>query len=162
MASVYLALGSNVGGREENIRRAISLLVDSGIEVKKSSALYETEPVDYLDQDWFLNAVLEAETALDPIQLLKLLRGVEQSMGSKKPFAKGPRLIDLDILLYEDQSIDTPELQIPHPRMLLRRFVLVPLVEIAPGLHHPSWPGTAIQMLAKCPDTSEVHRFSKG
>jgi 2-amino-4-hydroxy-6-hydroxymethyldihydropteridine diphosphokinase len=160
MSTVFLALGSNVGDREENLRRAITLLHDSGIEIRKVSALYETEPVDYLDQSWFLNAVLEAETKYQAIALLTAMRGIEQVMGSNKPFAKGPRLIDLDLLLYADQTVDTPDLQIPHPRMLERRFVLIPLVEIAPQLRHPSWPGTAKKMLDKCPDTSEVRKLT--
>jgi 2-amino-4-hydroxy-6-hydroxymethyldihydropteridine diphosphokinase len=160
MATVYLALGSNVGDREENIRRAITLLDDSGIDLEKISSLYETEPVDYLDQSWFLNAVLEAQTSLEPLPLLKVMRGIELAMGSKKAFPKGPRLIDLDILLYNDQTIKTAELQVPHPRMLDRKFVLIPLVEIASGLRHPSWPGTARQMLDISPDASEVRKLS--
>ncbi len=139
MTTVYLAMGSNVGDREENLRRAIQLLSEAGIRIKKSSSIYETEPVDYLEQDWFLNSVLEAETELTPLDLLRTMRGIEASMGSKKPFAKGPRLIDLDILLYGEQSIDTAELQVPHPRMLERKFVMVPLVELAAELRHPSW-----------------------
>ncbi len=160
MATVYLALGTNVGDREENLRRAITLLDDSGIDIKSLSALYETEPVDYLDQSWFLNAVLEAETTLEPLALLKVMRGIEQAMGSKKAFAKGPRLIDLDILLYGNQTIKTTELQVPHPRMLDRKFVLVPLVEIAPNFRHPTWAGGARQMLDKCPDSSEVRKLT--
>ncbi len=160
MATVYLALGSNVGDREENMRKAITLLDDSGIEIKKVSSLYETEPVDYLEQSWFLNSVLEAETTLEPVALLKVMRGIEQAMGSKKAFAKGPRLIDLDILLYGNESIDARDLQVPHPRMLVRKFVLVPLAEIAPDLRHPSWSGTANEMSAKCPDTSEVRKLA--
>ncbi len=160
MATVYLALGSNIGDREENIRGAIILLNNSGIAIKKVSALYETEPVDYLDQGWFLNAALEAETALEPLVLLKLLGGIEEAMGSKKAFKKGPRLMDLDILLYGDQSLETLDLQIPHPRMLDRKFVLVPLAEIAPALRHPAWSGTAKEILARCPDPSEVRKFT--
>jgi 2-amino-4-hydroxy-6-hydroxymethyldihydropteridine diphosphokinase len=159
MTTVYLALGSNVGDREENLRRAIQLLSEAGIRIKKSSSIYETEPVDYLEQDWFLNSVLEAETELAPLELLRTMRGIEASMGSKKPFAKGPRLIDLDILLYGEQSIHTGELQVPHPRMLERKFVMVPLVEIAAELRHPSWTATAKDILAKSRDRSEVRKF---
>ncbi len=130
MSVVYIALGSNVGDREANLRRAVELL-RAQLQITKISSIYETEPVDYLDQDWFLNAVLEADTVLRPAQLLQLLRKIETDMGSKKPFAKGPRLIDLDILLCGDETVTEPDLQIPHPRMLLRRFVLVPLAEIA-------------------------------
>src|SRR3974390_1217174 len=159
MTTVYLALGSNIGNREENLRTAIYSLADAGLSIKKHASIYETEPVDYLDQDWFLNAVLEAETPLEPAALLKILRGIEHSMGSKKAFAKGPRLIDLDILLYGDEVIDTPELQVPHPRMLDRKFVLAPLAEIAPKLRHPYWPADVAEILANSPDPSEVRKL---
>jgi 2-amino-4-hydroxy-6-hydroxymethyldihydropteridine diphosphokinase len=162
MITVYLALGSNVGEHEENLREAIRSLGDVGVRVKRVSSLYETEPVDYLEQEWFLNAALEAQTELDATELLRALRAIEAQMGSKKAFAKGPRLIDLDILLYGDEIIDTPELQVPHPRMLDRRFVLVPLVEIAPNLRHPNWPATANEMLRRTTDRSEVRLHSSG
>jgi 2-amino-4-hydroxy-6-hydroxymethyldihydropteridine diphosphokinase len=155
---VYLSLGSNVGERETNLRAAIAALADVGVRVLRVSALYETEPVDYLQQAWFLNCAVEGETKLGALDLLRALRRMEAQMGSEKPFAKGPRLIDLDILLYGDELIDTAELQVPHPRMLQRRFVLVPLAEIAPKLRHPSWGGTVQEMLAKTPDRSQVRR----
>ena len=158
-ATVYIALGSNIGDREENLREAMRRLIESGIHILRSSHFYETEPVDYLDQGWFLNGALEAETALTPLALLQTIRDIETQMGSKKPFAKGPRLIDLDILLYDDLTIDTPELQVPHPRMLARKFVLVPLAEIAPDLRHPSWAGTARELLQRTSDRSEVRPF---
>jgi len=156
MATVYLALGSNIGDREKNLREAIRLLAESSVHVLRLSSIYETEPVDYLDQAWFLNAVLSAQSDLSPAALLRVLRDIESHMGSKKAFAKGPRLIDLDILLYDDAAIDTPELQIPHPRMLQRNFVLVPLAEIAPVLRHPSWPATVAECLSRSPDRSAV------
>lgn len=160
MTTVYLALGSNVGNREGNLRKAVALLAETGVKVKKISSVYETEPVDYLDQDWFLNSVLQAETNLAPLDVLKAMRGIETAIGSKKAFAKGPRLIDLDILLYGDQSIETPELQVPHPRMLDRKFVMVPLAEIAPDLCHPSWNGrSAAEMLVKSLDHSLVRKW---
>jgi 2-amino-4-hydroxy-6-hydroxymethyldihydropteridine diphosphokinase len=157
---IYLSLGSNVGDRAKNLTTAITLLKQAGIRVHKVSSIYETEPVDYLEQDWFLNCVVEIETDLSARELLRELRAIEARMGSKKPFAKGPRLIDLDILLYGDESIDSEELVVPHPRMLQRRFVLAPLAEIAPGLRHPSWPGTAAEMLAKTTDRSVVRRYA--
>jgi 2-amino-4-hydroxy-6-hydroxymethyldihydropteridine diphosphokinase len=157
---LYLSLGSNVGDRAKNLTTAITLLKQAGIRVHKVSSIYETEPVDYLEQDWFLNCVAEIETDLSATELLRELRAIEARMGSKKPFAKGPRLIDLDILLYGDESIDSEELVVPHPRMLQRRFVLAPLAEIAPGLRHPSWPGTAAEMLAKTTDRSVVRRYA--
>jgi 2-amino-4-hydroxy-6-hydroxymethyldihydropteridine diphosphokinase len=158
MTVVYLALGSNVGNREENLREAERRLRQLGVTVKRASSIYETAPVDYLDQPWFLNSVLQAETDLAPHDLLRRMREIESAMGSKKPFAKGPRLIDLDILLYGDETITTPDLQVPHPRMLERLFVLVPLAEIAPTYRHPSWQGSVAEVLQKTPDRSEVRK----
>lgn len=160
MPIVYLALGSNIGDREKNLREAIRLLSESGIHIEKISSIYETEPVDFLDQAWFLNAVLAAQTDLPAAQLLTTLRNFESQMGSKKAFAKGPRLIDLDILLYGNDTIATPDLQVPHPRMLLRNFVLVPLAEIAPALRHPSWPASAAELLSRSSDPSLVRAYS--
>ena len=156
MITIYLALGSNIGDREKNLREAIRLLSESAIRIAKISSIYETEPVDYLDQAWFLNAVLEAQTDLPAAQLLITLRNIESQMGSKKAFAKGPRLIDLDILLYGSETIDTLDLQVPHPRMLQRNFILVPLSEIAPALRHPAWPAPASELLALSGDHSVV------
>jgi 2-amino-4-hydroxy-6-hydroxymethyldihydropteridine diphosphokinase len=158
MAIVYLALGSNIGDREQNLCEAIRLLGAANICVTKISSIYETEPVDYLDQPWFLNAVLAAQTELPPAQLLGILRAIESQMGSKKAFAKGPRLIDLDILLYGNDTIDTPDLQVPHPRMLQRNFVLVPLAEIAPALRHPSWSAPVAELLSRSPDPGMVRK----
>jgi 2-amino-4-hydroxy-6-hydroxymethyldihydropteridine diphosphokinase len=157
---VFLSLGSNVGDRENNLRAAIAALPELDVKIKKVSSIYETEPVDLLEQPWFLNCVVEGETAAPPVELLKKLRELERRMGSKKLVARGPRLIDLDILVYGQQTIDSPELQVPHPRMLLRRFVLAPLAEIAPGLKHPSWSGTAAQLLATLDDKSTVKKLS--
>ena len=159
MITVYIALGTNVGEREANLLQALRLLPESGVHIRRVSSIYETEPVDYLDQEWFLNAVLEAETELDALDLLSALRVIEARMGSKKAFAKGPRKIDLDILLYGNESIDTPELQVPHPRMLERKFVLIPLAEIAPGLRHPSWKAGVAHLLAASSDHSAVKKF---
>ena len=121
--------------------------------------MYETEPVDYLDQPWFLNCAVEAETELPAAALLKALRQIEADMGSKKLVSKGPRLIDLDILLYGEEAIDTPELQVPHPRMHLRRFVLEPLAEIAPNVRHPVSGLSAAEMLANSRDKSTVRKL---
>jgi 2-amino-4-hydroxy-6-hydroxymethyldihydropteridine diphosphokinase len=156
--AIYLSLGSNVGVREKNLQAAIGALEGAGVRVTKMSSLYETEPVDLREQPWFLNCVVQGETQLPAMDLLRALREIETKMGSSKPVKKGPRLIDLDILLYGDETIDTPELQVPHPRMLQRRFVLVPLAEIAPHVKHPTWKGTAAELLAKTPDQSQVRR----
>jgi 2-amino-4-hydroxy-6-hydroxymethyldihydropteridine diphosphokinase len=156
---VFLSLGSNVGDRGKNLRAAIDALPGLGVQIKKVSSIYETEPVDLLEQPWFLNCVVEGETTVPPATLLKELRELERRMGSKKVVARGPRLIDLDILIYGAQTIDLPELQVPHPRMHLRGFVLAPLAEIAPDLIHPSWSGTAAQLLAGLSDNSVVKKL---
>ena len=158
MVNVYLALGTNIGDRAENLREATKLLTEANIRMLKLSSIYETEPVDYLDQAWFLNAVAAAETDLPALDLLHTLRSIEVRMGNKKAFAKGPRLIDLDILLYGDETIATPELQVPHPRMLQRNFVLIPLAEIAPALRHPSWDASVAEFLASTTDRSIVRK----
>ena len=158
-STVYLSLGSNVGDREANLRAGIAALAGAGVRVTKVSAIYETEPVDYLEQAWFLNCVVEGETAVPALELLRKLREIETRMGSQKLVAKGPRLMDIDILLYGAETIETPELQVPHPRMHLRRFVLVPLAEIAPEAGHPGLKITAAQMLERTEDRSEVRRF---
>jgi 2-amino-4-hydroxy-6-hydroxymethyldihydropteridine diphosphokinase len=156
---VYLSLGSNIGDRVANLRQAIAALPAAGVRVTKLSSFYETEPVDLLEQPWFLNCVVEGETDVAALELLRALREIESRMGSKKLVAKGPRLLDMDILLYGSETFDTPELQVPHPRMLLRRFVLVPLAEIAPTLRHSSWAKSACELAAASTDRSEVRKF---
>jgi 2-amino-4-hydroxy-6-hydroxymethyldihydropteridine diphosphokinase len=160
MTTIFLSLGSNIGDRAANLNAAISALPGAGVQVRKVSAFYETEPVDYLQQDWFLNCVVEGETGLPAGTLLPKLRDIEMRMGSKKAIAKGPRILDIDILLYGDETIATPDLQVPHPRMTQRRFVLVPLAEIAPNVKHPSWHATAANLLAATTDHSEVRQFN--
>lgn len=160
MHRIYLSLGSNLGDREANLRAAMDALAPAGVRVIQVSSIFETEPVDYLDQPWFLNCVVQAESALDPHALLRKLRAIESQLDSKKEFLKGPRKIDLDILLYDSEAIDTPDLQIPHPGMLRRRFVLAPLAEIAPSLKHPAWNATVAQFLAQSSDKSQVRRMA--
>lgn len=158
-ATVYLSLGSNLGDRSAMLRTGIEALANAKVQVRKISALYETEPVDFLEQPWFLNCVVEAETTFSPAELLRTLRGIESLLGSKKEFAKGPRLLDMDILLYGDETIDLPELQIPHPRMLQRKFVLAPLAEIAPELKHPSWNAPVAQLLIASADPGTIRKL---
>lgn len=155
----FLSLGSNVGERAEHIARAIAALNDAGVRVVRQSSLYRTEPVDFEVQSWFLNCAVEAETELMPRQLLRVTRQIERGLGSRKLVRRGPRTIDIDILLYGTARIATPELEIPHPRMAERRFVLVPLVEIAPTLHHPTLRRTIAELLANCPDRSAVTKL---
>jgi 2-amino-4-hydroxy-6-hydroxymethyldihydropteridine diphosphokinase len=136
MATVYLGLGSNLGNRARNIYRALRLL-GSRVRLDKISSLYETEPVGLTEQPWFLNLVCCGETDLSPEALLNLAKTIERQMGRKQGVRFGPRLIDIDILLYDDLVLSTPQLQIPHPRLHERAFVLIPLSEVAPGLIHP-------------------------
>jgi 2-amino-4-hydroxy-6-hydroxymethyldihydropteridine diphosphokinase len=157
---IYLSLGSNLGDRAANLERAIAALPEAGVRVLRRSSLYETEPVDFRAQPWFLNCVVEAETLLMPRQLLHALQGIERTFGSRKRVPRGPRVIDLDILLYASSVIRTEEMEIPHPRMAQRRFVLVPLAELAPGLHHPVHSSTIAELLAAAQDKSAV-RFWK-
>jgi len=131
---VYLALGSNLGNRRSLIQQAVDELQANGIPVKKISSIIETKPVGGPQQENFLNAVLQAETSLDPHQLLSLTQNIEKKMGRTRDVLNGPRTIDIDILLYNNQSISTLTLIIPHPRMLERDFVMNPLKEIAPDI----------------------------
>jgi 2-amino-4-hydroxy-6-hydroxymethyldihydropteridine diphosphokinase len=134
---VYLSLGSNIGDREANLRRAIELLSAEHIPVVKQSSIYETEPQDVPDQPWFYNLVAECETQCFPLQLLSILQGIEREAGRTRragDVRRGPRVIDIDILLCGEVTMDLPQLTLPHPRMLERRFVLEPLAEIAPEL----------------------------
>ena len=159
MSIVYFSLGSNIGDRQQNLRTAIAALDGIGVKVRRASKFYETEPVDYLEQDWFLNCVVEGETSLSAAGLLQGLRRIESQMGGAKAFAKGPRTIDLDILYFDDAVIDSAGLQIPHPRMADRRFVLVPLAEIASNLRHPITQKTTAEMLQATGDRSEVREI---
>jgi 2-amino-4-hydroxy-6-hydroxymethyldihydropteridine diphosphokinase len=152
----YLGLGSNLGDRAANLCRAIALLADAELRVTRESSIYESEPRDLRDQPWFLNQVIEIETSLFPRRLLARAQKVERDMGRKRAIAKGPREIDIDILLYGNSRVTAPELQIPHPRLPERRFALEPLAELAPDLRHPQSRKTMRELLSGV--TSQVVR----
>ena len=149
MHTVYLSLGSNLGDRRRNLDLAIRMLDERGVKIARVSRVYETEPQDVLEQPWFLNVVVEVETRLFPLQLLHEIQRVERRLGRTRVAPKGPRTIDIDILLFGASVVSTGELQIPHPRMAARRFVLEPLAELAPDLRHPVTRESAAEMLER-------------
>jgi 2-amino-4-hydroxy-6-hydroxymethyldihydropteridine diphosphokinase len=148
MKKVYLGLGSNVGEREHQLARALEALDSPQIRITRWSPVYETEPMDVRDQRWFLNLVAEAETTLFPLQLLHRIARVETQLGRRRLQPKGPRTIDIDILLFGQAVLSTPALEIPHPRFRQRRFVLAPLADLAPGLRDPVTRKTVRELLA--------------
>jgi 2-amino-4-hydroxy-6-hydroxymethyldihydropteridine diphosphokinase len=154
---IYLSLGSNLGDRLIQLQTAISSLSPS-IQLIAQSSVYDTEPWGYSDQPTFLNLVIKASANLDPYEVFRFLKGIEMSMGRRETFRYGPRLIDLDILFYDELVLDSPELTIPHPRLAERAFVLVPLAEIAPDLNHPVF-GMTIQQLKSRIDSSNIKLF---
>jgi 2-amino-4-hydroxy-6-hydroxymethyldihydropteridine diphosphokinase len=153
---IYLSLGSNLGDRAANLERAIEALSEIGARVLRRSSIYETEPVDFLAQPWFLNCVVEAETSLAPRQLLEELQAIERKFGSRKLVPRGPRIIDLDILFYGAAVIHEAGMEIPHPRLAERKFVLIPLAELASEFRHPVLRKTAAELLAATQDRSAV------
>jgi 2-amino-4-hydroxy-6-hydroxymethyldihydropteridine diphosphokinase len=198
--AVYLGLGSNIGDREANLREAIARIEKLGLAVVRESSIYETEPVGVADQPWFLNQVIEtkilagltsghgpllgdpeATATVGAEALLSELLRIEREMGRARTIANGPRVIDIDLLLYGDLiigqskediahskevkeglSINLTEIVVPHPRVHLRRFVLEPLCEIAPELEHPVLKKTCREMLASLDDASTVRLYNKG
>jgi 2-amino-4-hydroxy-6-hydroxymethyldihydropteridine diphosphokinase len=151
----YIGIGSNVGDKKANCQRAIELLQEAD-KVLAVSSLYYTEPVGYQEQEDFINAVVALETERSPAGLLAQCLALEEQLGRKRTLRWGPRTIDLDILLYGEQVVNLPDLVIPHPQMAARKFVLVPLVEIAPDALHPVLKKTASQILQELKDTATV------
>jgi 2-amino-4-hydroxy-6-hydroxymethyldihydropteridine diphosphokinase len=156
---VYLSLGSNVGNREENLQEAVRRLGESG-KVISVSAFYETEPVEFTGQAWFLNCAVALETAKTPTRLMAELLQIEQQMGRVRVQKKGPRIIDIDILLFGNVVLDTPGLTIPHPAMAQRRFVLEPLAEIAAEAMHPVLKKTVRELFDRLPTGQTVRRIA--
>ncbi len=158
---VFLSLGSNQGNRVANLQWALGRLPGAGVRVERISSFYRTEPVDFLPQAWFINCVAEAETDLMPLQLLSAVETIEREIGRRAGPRFGPRRLDIDILFYENVIVRLTKLTIPHPRLPERRFVLIPLAELAPRLRHPGSQRTVLEMLAETPDTSQVIRLKE-
>lgn len=157
---VFISLGSNLGNREANLRDALFEL-GAKCSISNVSSIYETEPVGFSDQPMFLNIVAEVITRLKPMELLSFAQSIEKKLGREKGVRWGPRVIDIDIILYGNKVVKENDLIIPHERMHERRFVLVPLVEIAPNALHPVLGKNALQLLESVPDGQSAVRFHK-
>ena len=157
----FLCLGSNVGDTRHHLQAARKALAALGVREEEVSACYMTEPVDFKDQPWFLNQVIRVRTDLTPMELLQACLRTEHEQGRRRDVSKGPRTLDIDILLYDDLILQGPELQIPHPRIPLRRFVLKPLASLAPDKMHPILQDTFERLLERCQDPSRVERLEE-
>ena len=162
--TAYISLGSNLGDRAGNLLLGIREMLDAGLEVTRLSQIYETEPVETFAQPRFLNMVAElsVDALLNPEEIMERLLRVEHSLGRARDLAKGPRIIDLDLLFYGDHVVDTERLTLPHPRLHERRFVLVPLAELCPDLQHPVLQQTISELLQIATDRSEVKPWKPG
>lgn len=160
--TAYLSAGSNLGERKANLDQAIAGLREGGAVPRQISHIFETEPVGFRDQPWFLNLAIMVETPLSPRELLSLCQKTEEAMGRRRTFRDAPRVVDLDILLYGNEVIAEPDLVIPHPRMKERRFVLEPLAQIAPDVDHPLERRSIRSLLELCPDSSIVRPYFSG
>lgn len=159
LATAYIGLGSNLGNRMATLRTAVQRLDNLG-RITGVSSLYETEPVGYLEQPAFLNAVVALDTELAPVDLLQALLGIEHDLGRTRSFANAPRTLDLDLLLVDDVTLDTNYLTLPHPRLHERAFVLVPLAELVPEMVHPVTGQTVREMVRALPDRGGVEVYA--
>jgi 2-amino-4-hydroxy-6-hydroxymethyldihydropteridine diphosphokinase len=157
---VFLGLGSNLGDRLATLDAGVRALAEAGFHTRARSSSYETEPVGGPEQGWYLNAVVRGETGLAPRELLEACLGVEKRHGRERRVRWEARTLDVDLLLYGDLVVDEPGLHVPHPRLHERRFVLEPLVELAPDVRHPALGLSAAQLLERCPDRAAVRRLS--
>jgi 2-amino-4-hydroxy-6-hydroxymethyldihydropteridine diphosphokinase len=155
MGNVYLSAGSNIGDRKQHLEMALTFL-GKRAKIGKVSSFFETEPVGYRDQPWFLNLAIEIETLMNPSELLCLCQEIETSCGRIRTFPNAPRTLDLDILIFDDVILNEKDLVLPHPRLPERRFVLEPLAQIAPEVVHPVLKKSILSLLAECPDQSEA------
>ncbi len=155
----FLSLGTNLGNRKRNLALVRSLLEEKGVKIIRASSVYRTEPVDVSDQPWFDNQVVEVDAEVDPLALLNLVKAIERKLKRVPAFDKGPRTIDIDILLAGDRVVRTRRLVIPHPRMTQRNFVLVPLREIAPQAVHPLLHKKIIDLARVCADPAVVRKL---
>jgi len=160
MTKVYIGLGSNMGDKKKNIEEALRLLDNPpDLIIEKRSSLYSTEPIGYVGQDWFLNSVVEVSTLLSPGELLSRCQAIEEHMGRVRTMPWGPRIIDLDILLYGEEIVEEDGLIIPHPNMHRRGFVLLPLSEIAPEAVHPKLNKKVVELLRQLKDRHKVEIY---
>lgn len=158
----FIGLGSNLGKPLDNCLEAIEYLkIIRGSQVLRCSSFYRTEPVGFLDQEWFINAVIEIRTSLTAQDLFEEIQAIEERMGRQKPVKWGPRIIDLDILLYGQEVIQTGVLTIPHPELHKRRFVLSPLYEIASYAIHPAFGVSVAGLMERLSDKKKVERINK-
>ena len=158
---IYLSLGTNLGNRKSNLKKAIDYLQKNTIKIEKISSIYETEPVGYKNQPFFYNICIKANTKLTPERLLKVLKKIEKKIGRKKGKRWGPRIIDIDILFYNNIILSKKNLKIPHPEILRRKFVLKPLCEIDSKIIHPEFNLTVVELFKKTDFKEKVKRLNK-